>query len=419
MQTLSRRTFLAAGGLTTLGAVTALGTSVSFSAPGVPSDGDVLVQLFLPGGVDGLALTPPLADGAYYDLRPNIAIPQPGQANGSLPLRGNGRVGFSSGFDGAFGLHPAAKALYDGLWSDGKLAFVPGAGFKGTTFSHFTATWNNYRGSLSLGVGGGWLGRMTNAQGGPGPVPAVLDGGGRTELAGGIGSMAVVGNLGRFRGGALRPGWKEAIIASHGGNDGVSTVGRHLLGLSDRLGALEPGAREGYNDDHWGKRFSELAQLLTADPPLGIRAAGIHLGKWDHHENLGRPGDTEGVFHASTKQMAEAVQAFANETNGLRGITLVIGTEFGRTTNENGNQGSDHGEGFTMMVAGGGINGGVYGDDFTDSLALPPGKRRGTVPVATDYRKPITEVIRKRVKLDNVAPVFPDFQPSGSDLGIA
>ncbi|MEM7340214.1 MAG: DUF1501 domain-containing protein [Actinomycetota bacterium] len=419
MNTLTRRTFLAGSGVATIGAVTALGTSISLSAPGVPSDGDVLVQLFLPGGADGLALTPPLRDNSVFDLRPNIAIPQPGQANGSMELRGNGRVRFSSGFDGAFGLHPAAKALYDGLWADGKLAFIPGTGFKNTTFSHFTATWNNYRGSLSLAVGGGWLGRMTNAQGGPGPLPSVFDGGGRTELAGGLGSMAVVGNIGHFQGGALRPGWKEALIASHGGQDTVSTMGRNLLALSGRIGALEAGATDGFADDHWGRRFSELAQLLRADPALGIRAAGIHLGKWDHHENIGLPGNPEGEFHAHTKSMADAVQAFANATNGLQGITLVVGTEFGRTTNENGNQGSDHGEGFTMMVAGGGIRGGVYGDDFADTLALPEGQRRGTVPIATDYRKPIAEVIRKRVKLNNISSVFPDFRQSGTDLGIA
>ena len=133
--TLTRRRFLAAGGATTLGlgAITALGTSVSLAAPGVPGDGDVLVLLDLSGAADGLSLTPPLQDSAYYDVRPTIAVRPPNQAGGSLPLSGNGRVSFSSGFDGAFGLHPAAKPIYDALWSTGKLAVVPGAGFKGST----------------------------------------------------------------------------------------------------------------------------------------------------------------------------------------------------------------------------------------------------------------------------------------------
>ncbi|MEM7274094.1 MAG: DUF1501 domain-containing protein [Actinomycetota bacterium] len=425
MTTLSRRTFLAGSGtVATFGLVTSFGTSLTLAAPGVPSDGDVLVVLFLNGGADGLALTPPLRDPAYYDLRPRLGIPQPGQANGSLPLRNNGKVRFSSGFDGAFGLHPAAKPLYDGLWADGKLAFIPAAGFKDTTFSHFTAVQNGQRGSLSLGVGGGWLGRMTNAQGGPGPVPSVSRG--RGTLAGGTGTMGVIPSLGMFKGGVFNGPRKDALLASYAGGDSVSATGRRLLNLADRFAELEHGLRDGYTDHKlrnrshgYGLSFSELASLLKADPPLGIRAAGIELGRWDHHEALGLPGDTQGNFHSLVTAMSDAIQRFAEETNGLQGITLVVTSEFGRTSNENGNLGTDHGEGYTMMVAGAGIRGGVYGDDFPDSIALPPGARRGTLPIATDYRKPITEVIRKRVKLANTSSVFPDFTQSGSDLGIA
>ncbi|MEM8924209.1 MAG: DUF1501 domain-containing protein [Actinomycetota bacterium] len=416
MTTINRRSFLAAGGAATLTIATGLGTG-AFAAPGVPLDGDVLVSLHLSGGADGLSLTPPLRDPAYYDLRPNIAIPAPGEANGALPLQANGTVSFSFGFDGAFGLHPAARAIHDGLWADGKLAIVPGAGFRGATASHFTATRNHNRGSLSLLTGGGWLGRLSNGQGGPGPLPLVDNGGGSTS--GGLGRIRAIPSLDQFRGGVFRSDWRDALNASYAGADAVAGSGRFLLGVADRLGSLEGGIRDGYPDTGWGRHFSELGSVLKADPTLGVRAASLRLGRWDHHENLGVPGNTDAAFHTHVRQMSDALQAFADDTNGLDGIVVVITTEFGRTTNENGNQGTDHGQAYTMMVAGGAIKGGVYGDDFADSLALPSGRRRGSVPIMTDFRKPIAEVIRKRVKLADTSAAFPDFVQEGPDLGIA
>lgn len=421
MTTLTRRSFIAASGVGTLGLVTGLGTSISLAAPGVPNDGDTLVVLFLRGGMDGLSLTPPITDSSYYDQRPNIAIPQPGQANGALSLAQNGNVSFSSGFEGAFGLHPSAKSLHDGLWRAGNLALIPGAGFNGASFSHFTAMKNNFRGSLSNGVGGGWLGRMTNAQGGPGPVPSVQSSRASDLLSGGQGAMGVVGSINNFRLRSFRnsDGVKQALAAAYGGNDSLSVEGRNILGLSDRISSLDNELRGGYANDEYGRMFNELGTLLKSSPTLGIRAAALAAGGWDHHRDLGLPGQADARFHSRMKQLSDAVQTFANETNGLQGITLVVTTEFGRTTNENGNRGTDHGMATTMIVAGGGIRGGVYGDDFADSLAIPSGRRRGAVPIMTDYRKPISEIVRKRSKLGNTGSVFPGFTASGSDLGLA
>ena len=420
MTTLTRRSFLAASGVGTIGLVTGLGTSISMAAPGVPNDGDVLVVLFLRGGMDGLSLTPPITDSSYYQQRPNIAIPQPGQANGALALNQNGNVSFSSGFEGAFGLHPSAKALHDGLWKAGKLAFIPGTGFDGASFSHFRAMKNNFRGSLSTSVGGGWMGRMTNAQGGPGPVAAVHTSNAGDLLAGSNAAMGI-NNASQFRLNSFRnsDGVNNALAAAYGGNDSLSVEGRNILALSDRIASLDNSLRPGYSNDTYGKAFNQLGTLLNGSPTLGVRTAALATGGWDHHRNLGLPGDAGGRFHSRIKQLSDAVQTFSDETNGLQGITLVVTTEFGRTTNENGNRGTDHGMATTMMVAGGGIRGGVYGDDFADSLAVPSGQRRGAVPIMTDFRKPISEIVRKRSKLANTGSVFPGFTANGSDLGLA
>ncbi|MEM7340870.1 MAG: DUF1501 domain-containing protein [Actinomycetota bacterium] len=423
MTTLSRRRFLAASGvgLGTLGAVTALGTSLSLAAPGVPNDGDTLVVLFLAGGADGLSTTPPYTMGSYYDERPTIAVGAPGTNGGALRLdRSNSRARFSSGFDGLVGLHPSLKALHDGLWADGKLAVIPAAGLPGSSYSHFQAFKRVERGSVSNTVGGGWLARMLNAQGGPGPIAGAFNGRGAASLVGSRASVGLIGSLDSFALGGFRD--KDAAAAAlasfNVGNDAVSFEGRKILSTVDQVEPLDGALRPGYDNNAYGRSFSELSTLLKADPTLGIRAATIKIGGWDMHRSLGRAGDTGGNFWTKMSQVGNAIAAFASDTNGLDGVTVVVMSEFGRTINENGNAGTDHGQGTTYLVAGNGIRGGVYGDDFVDSLALE-GRRRGAVPYLTDYRKVLGELVRKRAKLAQDGPVFPGFSQNGSDLGLS
>src|SRR3954451_21365234 len=69
----------------------------------------ILVAIFQRGAADGLNVVVPHGEQAYYDLRPNIAIPRPTQdpaktADAAIDL------------DGFFGLNPALaplKPLYD------------------------------------------------------------------------------------------------------------------------------------------------------------------------------------------------------------------------------------------------------------------------------------------------------------------
>src|ERR1700739_4405735 len=74
-----------------------------------------LVVVFLRGAVDGLNVVVPYSEQEYYDLRPTIAIPRPGQNGGALDL------------DGHFGLHPALASLVP-AWKEKSLAFVQASG---------------------------------------------------------------------------------------------------------------------------------------------------------------------------------------------------------------------------------------------------------------------------------------------------
>jgi uncharacterized protein (DUF1501 family) len=112
-------------------AIAAWTSGLSFTAFGsaeAEPNQDILIVIFLRGGVDGLNIVSPIAGddrGLYESKRPRIAVPVTG-TNAALPL------------DARFGLHPGAVAL-QGLFQDKKLAIVHAAGLTSDTRSHFDA----------------------------------------------------------------------------------------------------------------------------------------------------------------------------------------------------------------------------------------------------------------------------------------
>ena len=97
--------------------------------------------------------------------------------------------------------------------------------------------------------------------------------------------------------------------------------------------------------------------------------------------------------------------------------TVVTMSEFGRRVQENGDQGLDHGHGNVMFVAGGGVNGKkVYGTMPTLTTA---NLVEGDVPITTDYRQVLSEIIRARLLNGGyLGTIFPGFTPRTTPLGV-
>ena len=95
----------------------------------------------------------------------------------------------------------------------------------------------------------------------------------------------------------------------------------------------------------------------------------------------------------------DAVFAFYSDmTNqGLIGnTTLLQFSEFARRVEENGSQGTDHGEGGVMMAIGGGVRGGIYGtapdlNPFAGNPTLSSGG--GDVRWDIDFRRIYAEIL--------------------------
>ena len=77
---MKRRNFLIQSGIFSATAITAISSNAIVARSANPnSDQKRLIVIFLRGAVDGLNVVVPYSETAYYQARPQIAIPQPGK----------------------------------------------------------------------------------------------------------------------------------------------------------------------------------------------------------------------------------------------------------------------------------------------------------------------------------------------------
>lgn len=393
--TLDRRDFLKASAAAAL----------PFAAPrlvfanGANPNSDVLVVVFQRGGMDGLQAVVPHGDADYYRLRPGIGIPRPGTgANAAIDL------------DGFFGLHPSAAPLKP-LYDSGRLAVVHGAGIDTPSRSHFECQDFYERGSTNISqVGDGWVNRYLQSNTPDAAFGAVSIGRAIQPSMRGPSPVLGMTTIANFRLGSTgsRAAEMEAQIAGlYGGSDALGVNARKAIGAIDELALANPASRtpEGgatYPNTTFGNQMRELAQLIKSD--LGLRAAAVDIGGWDHHENIAN------FIGPLLDEMSRTLVAFnADLGQRMANVTVVTMTEFGRRVQQNGSNGTDHGAGTLMFLLGGG----VIGRQVVRSW---PGLRNqdlvnGDLKVTMDYRTVLSELIQQRMGGADLARVFPGFTP--------
>jgi uncharacterized protein (DUF1501 family) len=402
----NRRRLLKAGALGAFAGLAGsqLDTQLAFAADPAYS-GDVLVVLSLRGGFDGLSAVVPAGDPGYYAARPTIGVPK-------SQLLGGGTF---------FGLHPALAPLLP-YWTAGQLAAVHAAGQPAPNRSHFSAMEELERAAPGTSVRTGWLSRMLGSIGADNLFDAVAMGTARpARLLDGpaphlsltsIDGMALTGDD------AAKP-LAATMAALYAGAPAVlAGPAGQLTGALSRTKALKaagytPANGAAYPGTELGAALRDVARLVKAD--AGLMTATVDSGDWDMHENLGiaQPGRR---MHDQLAQLAAAIAAFATDlgADGLRRVTLITISEFGRRVTQNGSAGLDHGYGNAMFVLGGGVRGGqVYGT--WPGLATAQ-LRDGDLAVTTDYRAVIGEILRARCGVGDLSAVFPGV--AASTLGL-
>jgi uncharacterized protein (DUF1501 family) len=158
-----------------------------------------------------------------------------------------------------------------------------------------------------------------------------------------------------------------------------------------------------------GRNLQQIARLIKAN--VGVEAAFAEVDGWDHH------GNEANQLTNMLRQFGTALSAFCTDMGDrMEDIVLVTMSEFGRTAEENGNGGTDHGHGNVMMVLGGRVNGGkIYGPwPGLEREQLNEGR---DLAVTTDFRAVLSELVSAQIEQRNLSRVFPGYQP-GTPLGL-
>jgi len=354
-----------------------------------------LVVLFLRGAADGLNIIVPYSEQDYYTLRPSIAVPRPGVANGAIDL------------DGRFGLNPTMRTL-KGLWDRQQLALIPATGSADSSRSHFDAQEFMECGTTSSKLDTGWLNRVLGpAAKGASPVRAITAGLKMPRTLTGSCAAVALGEMDQFR--FDDPQQARAIerIYSMSRDAQLASASAELFAqvkqFEEFVGSSyspAPGAQ--YAPTGPGKSLQQIARLIKAD--LGVEAAFTDVPGWDHHQ------EEPNLMTPVLTQLSAGLNAFCTDMGDrMEDIVIVTMSEFGRTAKENGNRGTDHGHGSFMMVLGGPIKGGkIYG--AWPGLATDQLFEKRDLAVTTDYRDVLAELVSGHFGTQNIGDVFPGYR---------
>lgn len=374
--------------------------------------GGRLVLVFLRGAYDGLSAFVPHGDRNYYALRPTIAIPVPdGSPQSTIRL------------DDSFGLHPSMAAL-QALWQQGVLAVIPAAGSTDATRSHFDA---QHQWEIGVpghsGAAAGWMNTLAGQLGSTGSAPAITLGVGEANpqiLAGRAPVQLVPRGKAATRQGAMGdPRTRDAMLQLYAGQDGLSQAFRAgadsrmqtAQTLSDAMAdtgmaAQEMQAANNGAGSAQGLQLDaqHLGTLMRQDRRL--RLGFLSAGGWDTHANQGA---ASGALANSLGNLAAALMQLRRDFSQPNDVVLVC-SEFGRTSAENGTRGTDHGHGNALWLMGNRVNGGRWHGQW-GGLAQGNLHEERDLPVHHDFRAVFAQVLRASQGLGNadLDRLFPGF----------
>ncbi|MDX6484737.1 MAG: hypothetical protein QOE95_2510, partial [Gaiellaceae bacterium] len=271
-----------------------------------------LNTIFQRGAVDGLNMVVPHGERSYYELRPQIAIAQPGSGESAVNL------------DGFFGLHPSMAPLKH-LWDEKRMAIVHAVGSPDNTRSHFDA--QDYMESATPGVKStqdGWLNRYMQVR--PDPQATPFRAISMTQnlprsMQGRAGAVAMR-NLSDFQ---IRAGAYTAGV--QGGFEGMyeQSVGDVLRGTGQETfeavnflkkvnpAQYKPENGAQYPNGELGRALMQIAQLIKAG--VGLEVAFTDVGGWDTHRGQ---GGARGQLANLLGQFAQGLSALVTDLGPAR-----------------------------------------------------------------------------------------------------
>lgn len=381
------------------------GSPIVFSVKSAhAAQGKVLINIFQRGGCDGLNVVVPFGEDRYYELRPTIAIARPDSGDSGAALN----------LDGFFGLHPSMSGLHS-MFQQGRLAIMPATHYPDGSRSHFDSQ-HFIESGQRVRSNSGWMNRHLATHSHTADVRALSVG---SELVHAMRGDISVSTLSNFNSLGFRVDENEEAellarlseVYEHPASELsnhqlLHSYGQQMLedvnilkDIGEQPYSVENGAN--YPNSRFGQELKMLAQIIKSD--VGLELANINIGGWDTHSNQ---GGATGRQASRLKDLSDGLTAFYTDL-GARSIDVatVVGTEFGRTSQENGSRGTDHGYASNWMVIGGGVSGGIYGQwPGLNEAQLHHGRY---LAMATDYRDIYADILSGFLGNHQIAEVLP------------
>lgn len=338
-----------------------------------------IVLIELSGANDGLNTVIPFTNDRYFDLRPKLAIQKDARFNISNSLA----------------LHSSLTDL-GSVWERGDLAVIQGLGYPGANRSHFKsiALWET--GGDGSGSGEtGWLTEDIEGLGSAYDFDAhgiSLDGGmGVFTSKNGVWlSMTSAEQFKRLSQTAMtakttsqNPALEMLLTRAAALNSSMERITNKLNTSRGRNFNMRAG--------DLGRQLSLASTLIAAGidtPVLKVKIDGF-----DTHE------DQPWRHQRLLEDLGRAMSGFAQQMRkiGQWDNTLVLTySEFGRRAVENSTRGTDHGTAAPHFLAGGSINGGIYGKHPSLSKLID-----GDMQFTMDYRSVYDWVLSQWFEIEN------------------
>ncbi len=384
------------------------------------TDGPILVVLQQAGGNDGLNMLPPWADDTYHRLRPTLAH-RPDRV-----LKLNDYCGF----------HPALSPL-KGLYDEGHVAVIQGVGYPNPNRSHFRSTeiWQTASDS-NRNVANGWLGTYFDncCQGAPPTVGVTIGGQTPQAFASPHPTGVTFANPEKYRwidksspqqaadaaetlyrqmnqpdtgvdgaaaldGGNMSGGSIGAVTGSGAhnqtGGSALDFLERTALDAqlsSDKVLAIARKTRPmvAYPTTPLGDSLSLVGRMIAGGLPT--RVYYVSHGGYDTHN--GQANTHERLM----KELGEGIASFTADLKAqgnFNRVMLVTFSEFGRRVAQNASNGTDHGAAAPMIILGGGVKPGLYGQ-YPSLTKLSDG---GDLMYNVDFRSVYATALERWMKV--------------------
>jgi len=387
-------------------AVSSVGPAAAIASS--PGYGNLLILIELKGGNDGLNTVIPFADPLYYTLRRNIGI----RREQVIQL------------DERTALHPALQPLMP-LWQSRQLAIVQGVGYAQPNLSHFRSIqiWDTASRADEY-LREGWLTRAFAAK----PVPAgfaadgvVIGSAEMGPLADGARAIVLVNPAQFVR--ASRLAMPGSLPERNPALAHILDVENDIVRAADHRHPLrgQPQLKTAFPGGAFGSSIKAAMRVLAAcdasrDAPFGgewqeqpVRGEGVAvirltLNGFDTHQN--QPAQQAALLGQFAEGLA-AMRSALVELGRWNDTLVMTYAEFGRRPRENQSNGTDHGTVAPHFVAGGRVQGGLYG--VPPMLARLDGN--GNLPVGVDFRQLYATVLGSWWGLDAPAILRQRFEP--------